>query len=110
MSSIGFLNASRLRGRSLSSWATQSRSSLLCTLRSVPFGKYWRIADLLGFVTIGQVQQHCVAGLAFDQGPDRGLVLLTDDQVPLQLPGTARSSTSGGRSAILIMLGMRFLR
>jgi hypothetical protein len=42
MSSIGFLNASRLRGRSLSSLATQSRSSLLCTLRSVPFGKYWR--------------------------------------------------------------------
>src|SRR5665811_1812002 len=40
--SIGFLNASRLRGRSLSSAATQSRSSLLCTLRSVPLGKYWR--------------------------------------------------------------------
>ena len=40
ISSIGFMNASRLRGRSLSSWATQSRSSLLCTPRSVPLGKY----------------------------------------------------------------------
>jgi len=40
MSSIGFLNASRLRGRSLSCWATQSRSLLLWTLRSVPLGKY----------------------------------------------------------------------
>ena len=29
---------------------------------------------------------------------------------PSQLPGTARSSTSGGRSAMLIMFGMRFLR
>ena len=29
---------------------------------------------------------------------------------PSQFPGTARSSTSGGRSAILIMFGMRFLR
>jgi hypothetical protein len=29
---------------------------------------------------------------------------------PSQFPGTARSSTSAGRSAILIMLGMRFLR
>ena len=34
ISSIGFMKASRLRGRSLSSWATQSRSSLLCTPRS----------------------------------------------------------------------------
>ncbi len=38
MSSIGFLNASRFLGLSLSSWATQSRSSLLCTPRLVPFG------------------------------------------------------------------------
>ena len=38
MSSIGFLNASRFLGRSLSSWATQSRSSLLCMPRSVPLG------------------------------------------------------------------------
>ena len=40
-----------------------------------------RVADLLGLVTTGQVQQHRVAGLAFDQGADRGLVLLADDQV-----------------------------
>jgi len=38
MSSISFLNASRFLGWSLSSWATQSRSWLLCTPRSVPFG------------------------------------------------------------------------
>src|SRR5665647_662522 len=29
---------------------------------------------------------------------------------PSQFPGTARSSTSGGRSLMLIMFGMRFLR
>ena len=40
ISSIGLLKPSRLRGRSLSSVATQSRSVSLCTDRSVPFGKY----------------------------------------------------------------------
>ena len=29
---------------------------------------------------------------------------------PSQFPGTARSATSAGRSAMLIMFGMRFLR
>ncbi len=42
-----------------------------------------RVADLLGLVTIGQVQQHRVTGLTFDQGADRGLILLADDQIPL---------------------------
>jgi hypothetical protein len=36
--SIGFLNPSRLRGRSLSSAATQSRSSALCAEWSLLFG------------------------------------------------------------------------
>jgi len=30
------------------------------------------VADLFGLVTLGQVQQHRVTGLAFDQGADRG--------------------------------------
>ncbi len=46
MSSIGFLNASRLRGRSLSCWATQSRSATEWIDRSVPLGKYWRSRPL----------------------------------------------------------------
>jgi len=58
MSSIGFLNASRLRGWSMSSWATQSRSSLLCTLRSVPLGKYWR-SRLLKFSLVPRCQGEC---------------------------------------------------
>ena len=68
------------------------------------------IADLLWLVIRGQVDQHRVTGLAFDQSPDRGLVLFADVKSPSQLPGTARSSSSGGRSAMFIMLGMRFLR
>jgi len=44
--SIGFLNASRFRGLSLSSAATQSRSASLCTDRSVPLGKYCRSSPL----------------------------------------------------------------
>ncbi len=58
MSSIGFLNASRLRGRSLSSWATQSRSSALCTDRSLPFGKYWRSRPLV-FSLVPRCQGEC---------------------------------------------------
>ncbi len=42
INSIGFLNPSRLRGRSLSSAATQLRSAALWTDRSLPFGKYCR--------------------------------------------------------------------
>ena len=38
ISSIGLRKANRLRGRSLSSAATQSRSAALCTDRSVPLG------------------------------------------------------------------------
>ena len=46
MSSIGFLNASRLRGRSLSSWATQSRSEALWIGKVSALGKYWRSRPL----------------------------------------------------------------
>ena len=58
ISSIGFLNASRLRGRSLSSWATHSRSSLLCTPRSVPLGKYCRSRPLV-FSFVPRCQGEC---------------------------------------------------
>jgi hypothetical protein len=47
ISSIGFLNSSLLRGRSLSSWATQSRSAALWMPRSVPLGKYWRSSGVV---------------------------------------------------------------
>ncbi len=46
ISSIGLAKANRLRGRSLSSVATQSRCSSLCWDRSVPFGKYCRSSPL----------------------------------------------------------------
>src|ERR1700758_4106300 len=47
ISSIGFAKPKRLRGRSLSSAATQSRSVWLWTERSVPLGKYWRSSPLV---------------------------------------------------------------
>jgi hypothetical protein len=47
ISSIGLATARRLRGRSLSSVATQSRSIALWTDRSVPLGKYWRSSPLV---------------------------------------------------------------
>ena len=45
--SIGFLKSKRLRGRSLSSAATQSRSWALCTERSLLFGKCCRSRPLV---------------------------------------------------------------
>lgn len=42
ISSTGFWKSSFLRGRSLSSWATQSRSASLWMHRSVPFGDHAR--------------------------------------------------------------------
>src|SRR5450755_4480703 len=47
IASIGLAKASRLRGRSLSSVATHSKSIALWTLRSVPLGKYWRSSPLV---------------------------------------------------------------
>jgi hypothetical protein len=38
----GVCQPSTLRGRELSSLATAWRCSALCTLKSVPLGKYWR--------------------------------------------------------------------
>src|ERR1035441_9208839 len=58
ISSIGFAKRRRLRGRSLSSVATQSRSSALWTERSVPFGKYWRNSPLV-FSLVARCQGAC---------------------------------------------------
>jgi hypothetical protein len=58
ISSSGLRKPKRLRGRSLSSAATQSRSASLCTDRSLPFGKYWRsrpASDLLRRVLLPQI-------------------------------------------------------
>ena len=37
--------------------------------------------DVVGAVTVGQVQQHEVAGGTFNEGADGGLVLFAGDQV-----------------------------
>jgi hypothetical protein len=45
--SMGVANAKRLRGRSLSSSATVSRSVSVTVAKSVPLGKYWRSSPLV---------------------------------------------------------------
>src|SRR3954447_20957408 len=45
--SAGVLQSSVFRGLALRAIATAVRSSALCTLRSVPFGKYWRSSPLV---------------------------------------------------------------
>src|SRR5919106_3239036 len=47
ISSVGFAKPGRLRGRSLSSSATVSRSATVTVAKSVPFGKYWRSNPLV---------------------------------------------------------------
>jgi hypothetical protein len=47
MRPLGLRNPRRLRGRSLSSSATRSRSTSVSGLRSVPLGKYWRNSPLV---------------------------------------------------------------
>src|SRR4051812_2887053 len=44
---VGFLQPRVFRGLLLRAIATAARSSALCTLRSVPFGKYWRSSPLV---------------------------------------------------------------
>ena len=58
ISSIGFAKPKRLRGRSLSSVATQSKSIALCTEKSVPLGKYWRSSPLV-FSHVARCQGAC---------------------------------------------------
>src|SRR3954471_3629475 len=45
--SAGVLQPRVFRGLLLRAIATAARSSALCTLRSVPFGKYWRSSPLV---------------------------------------------------------------
>ncbi len=42
-------------------------------------GERW--GDLVGLVAVGEVHQQRVAGAALHERPDRGLVVLADDQV-----------------------------
>lgn len=51
-------------------------------------------------------QQHQTAG-ALDQHADRGGVARSLDKVAVQWPGITRSSTSGGRTWMLSMVGVR---
>ena len=56
IASIGFSNASRLRGRSLSSAATQSRSSSEWIDRSLPLGRLsGQVAVWIGLLVVGPV-------------------------------------------------------
>ncbi|RDI13052.1 hypothetical protein DEU38_1352 [Rhodococcus sp. AG1013] len=48
---------------------------------------------------MGQVDEHHVAGGAFDEGADRGLVVLPDDQIPLPMPGHGPVVDLGGALA-----------
>lgn len=56
--SDGFIQPSVCRGRLLSSRAMASRSSWLCTERSVRFGKYWRSSPLV-FSLLPRCQGLC---------------------------------------------------
>jgi len=47
ITSMGHLKSKRLRGSVFSCNAMASTSSRLCTDRSVPFGRYWRIRPLI---------------------------------------------------------------
>ena len=55
-----------------------------------------RGADVLGGVAVGQVQQPQVAGGAFDDGPDRGLAVLAQDQVAFVVTGQPVAVVVGG--------------
>ena len=59
------------------------------------------VADGLGAVVCGRVQEHDTAGSGLDRGVDGRLALLADDEVALPVTGTARSSTSTGRWLIM---------
>ena len=65
------------------------------------------VADRVGgALPSGEVQQHHEPGGALDQGPDRAAPSLPMIRSPSQCPGTARSSTSAGRSLIITMSGI----
>src|SRR4051812_11555804 len=56
--SAGVLQPRVFRGLLLRAIATAARSSALCTLRSVPFGKYWRSSPLV-FSFVPRCQGLC---------------------------------------------------
>jgi hypothetical protein len=58
-----------------------------------------RVADCLGGVPSGQVQQHREPGVAIDQGADRRPVLLPGDQIPFPM---SRLRPVGGLGRALV--------
>jgi hypothetical protein len=54
------------------------------------------VADGLGRVVTGQVEEHDVAGGTLDQGPDRGPAGLADDEVTLPVAGNGPVGHLGG--------------
>jgi len=66
-----------------------------------------RGGDLFGFVAVGQRDQQRVAGLRSTSVAIAVLLFLPISRSPSQCPGTARSSASWGRWAMLVMSGAR---
>jgi hypothetical protein len=89
--SIGFLNPRRLRGRSLSSAATQSRSSALCAERSLLLGKYCRSRHKTHSALVGGSLPRCmrVAEEDVDISVHRDLVPLA--HLRTLIPGQRRA-------------------
>src|SRR3546814_6150396 len=58
ITAMGHLKSKRLRGRMFSCSAMASSFSWLCTDRSVPLGKYWRIRPLM-FSLLPRCQGLC---------------------------------------------------
>jgi hypothetical protein len=56
------------------------------------------------FIAVGEMEQHHIAGPQFDEGPTAEL--LSDPQMgsPSQRPGIESSSTSGGRSEMVVTM------
>ena len=55
-------------------------------------------------VPVGEPDEHHEPGLALDQRGDRGCWRSPMSRSPSQWPGTARSSTSAGRSLIVTIV------
>jgi hypothetical protein len=61
-----------------------------------------RVGDDIGGVAVGERDQHHEAGPALHQGGD-GVHAFAHQQVAFEVPGTARSLASAGRSRMLML-------
>jgi len=59
------------------------------------------ITDTVGGAARTEVYEQDIAGAAFDEGADRRLAVLADDQVAFPMARDGRSSASAGRSLII---------